>query len=111
MKRAIIVVALALAAATAEQAGEQTRFRGSLFVVASIARAQSFPPDGFDWNSPDLVTMDSDEVKAKLPPGSWCLVLSVHNNPGESYTYTYLRGTPDWCDKSDRVRVRDRKKR
>jgi hypothetical protein len=79
--------------------------------VAASASAQSFPPDDFDWNAPDIVSMDSDEVKAKLPPGSWCLILSIHNDPGEPYTYVFKRGTPAWCDRSDRVVVKKRTRR
>jgi hypothetical protein len=77
-----------------------------LTAIASTASAASLPPGPIDWQSPDVYTADEDEVE--LPPGEWCLVLSVHNNPGELRTLTYMRGTFDWCDPEDRIVVRDK---
>jgi hypothetical protein len=80
----------------------------ALATIASTASAASLPPGEIDWKSPDVVTGDADEIK--LPPGKWCLILSVRNNYGEPRTLTYMRGTFDWCDPSDRVVVRKKKK-
>jgi hypothetical protein len=73
-------------------------------LVAGTAHAASLPPGEIDWKSPDVITGDADEIE--LPPGSWCLILSVRNNHGEPRTLTYQRGTFDWCDPEDRVVVR-----
>jgi hypothetical protein len=78
----------------------------ALAAIASTASAASLPPGPIDWESPDVYTADADEVR--LPPGSWCLVLSVHNNPGEPRTLTYMRGAFDWCDPEDRVVIEDK---
>jgi hypothetical protein len=50
----------------------------------------------------------ADEGEVDLPPGSWCLVLSVRNNHGEPHTLVYRRGTFDWCDPEDRVVVNNK---
>jgi hypothetical protein len=80
-----------------------------LLVLASVARAASLPPGEIDWKSPDVVSGDADEIK--LPPGEWCLILSVRNNPGEPRTLVYQRGTFDWCALEDRVVVKKKRKK
>jgi hypothetical protein len=77
-------------------------------MMASVARAASEPPGEIDWKSPDVITGDADEIK--LPPGKWCLIMSVRNNYGEPRTLTYQRGTFDWCNPKDRVFIRNKEK-
>jgi hypothetical protein len=77
--------------------------RTVLFAAVVAVLATAAPAAEIDWKSPDIFTVDADEVDELLPPGEWCLILSVHNNPGEARTLTYRRGTD--CDPEDRVIV------
>ena len=77
--------------------------------LVGAADAATFPPIEIDFASPDVLTFDAGE--GKLPPGEYCLVFSVRNNPGEPRTLTYLRGKHDWCDPEDRVVVKRKRER
>jgi hypothetical protein len=78
-------------------------------VVAAIAAsAIATPAADVDWNSPDIFTVDADEIEL-LPPGDWCLVLSVRNNRGEPRSLVYQRGTD--CPPEDRVVVEEAHRR
>jgi hypothetical protein len=87
----------------------RTFLSAALVLLTSVANAASVPPGPIDWKSPDVITGDADEIK--LPPGEWCLIMSVRNNHGEPRTLTYQRGTFDWCDPKDRVVVREKRKK
>jgi hypothetical protein len=76
----------------------------TLLFAALVATAA--PAAEIDWSSPDVFTVDADEVDELLPLGNWCLVFSIHNNPGEPATLVFRRGTD--CDPEDRVEVRPR---
>jgi hypothetical protein len=68
-------------------------------VAVLVSSASAVPAADIDWNSPDVVTGDADEIE--LPPGTWCLVMRVRNNVGEPATLIYQRGID--CDPEDRV--------
>jgi hypothetical protein len=73
--------------------------------VAAAIVAIAAPAAEIDWSSDDIATVDADEIEL-LPPGTWCLVLSVRNNHGEPRTQIYRRGGD--CDPEDRVVIEDR---
>jgi hypothetical protein len=88
----------------------RTLLTAAFVLLTSVANAASLPPAGeIDFASPDVYVADVGEVR--LPKGVWCLVYSVRNNPGEPRTLVYLRGTYDWCDPSDRVVVKEKRKK
>jgi hypothetical protein len=78
-----------------------TKILALLLALTASAGAASLPPDGTAEPSPrDVYAADQGEVR--LPRGTWCLVYSVHNDPGEPRTLVFWRGKFGWCDPADR---------
>jgi hypothetical protein len=69
-------------------------------VLAAIVATAASAAD-IDWSSPDIFTVDADEIPELLPPGTWCRILSVRNNHGEPRTLVFRRGID--CCPEDRV--------
>jgi hypothetical protein len=60
-------------------------------VAVLVSSAIAVPAADIDWKSPDIFTVDADEIEL-LPPGTWCRIMSVRNNYGEPRTLVFQRG-------------------